>query len=65
MVSISFSIIPLVVTAPVPSLIPPGFKALKIGLNGETYDLSPTTEFLLVVMCIRSKILSTFEPVRS
>lgn len=40
--SISGSFMPLVVRAGVPSLIPPGVTAL----------LSPTTEFLFVVICI-------------
>ena len=53
-VSMSASSMPLVVKAGVPSLIPPGVRA----------DLSPTTLFLFVVMCIKSKIFSTLEPVR-
>lgn len=54
MTYMSSSFMPLVVRAGVPSLIPPGVTAL----------LSPTTEFLFVVMCIISKIFSTLEPVR-
>jgi hypothetical protein len=53
MISMCSSVIPLVVKAGVPSLIPPGLTA----------DLSPTTEFLLVVICMTSKIFSIFDPV--
>ena len=60
MIFMSSSTMPLVVTAGVPIRIPPGFaalKSLKISQvfrfkSCETYDLSPTTEFLFVVMCI-------------
>jgi len=34
-------------------------------MDNLTYDLSPTTEFLLQVMCIMSRTLSTLEPDKS
>lgn len=56
---------PLVVTAGVPNLIPPGLIALDDIKSKENYDLSPTSEFLFVVMCIKSNILSALVPVKS
>ena len=50
---ISLSVYPLVVTAGVPILTPPGVTA----------DLSPIIVFLFSVMCTASQAFSTFDPV--
>ncbi len=63
--TISLSVKPLVVSAGVPSLMPPGFTGLKLIKLIFSYEESPIREFLLTVMLIASSVFSTFEPVRS